>query len=476
MAAVWVWLGLAWIATLGVALAAPAHGGGSPLPPAAPIPAPDFPVPSLHHLESGAPVWLVHRPDLPLVRVEVSLRGGQVAARRPLALQAAGALLDQGTHAHPGATWQAAAADLGAQTTLGVGTFRAWADVEVLTGGEGPALALLAEAIDQPRLDRADVTRLRRAWRRSGRAADRSLNAVTDAARVRAELPAEHPLGAIWGDRDYRRLTRRRLRRAWRHQRDAASVAVVVVGDAPADRILPLLERHLGHLPAAFTPSMLPAPPPQGPQRVLVDLPGIDQARLVLTLPAPGIDAPDAPAFELVAHALCGAFTSRLNHRLRETDGLTYGVSCRVESRPGYGRLIIEVPVEAADVGRAAVALEEELAAAADTLPTAAEHTHARRGLLVAAARDQLEGAQVAWVLGAALAHGRSPGAAAADLHALGGVSVADARALTAATLGAAERIWLVVGDARATEAALQAVGRPPDQVWRAASVVAPRR
>jgi len=465
---------------LGAALAAPsppkAAGLGLELPPVAPLPAPAFPVPTLHHLESGAPVWLVHRPDLPLVRVEVSLRGGQVAARRPLALQAAGALLDQGTAGHPGPTWQAAAGDLGARTTLGVGTFRAWVDVEVLSGGEGPALALLAEAIDQPELDRAAVRRLRRAWRRSGDDSDRSLNAVTDAARLRAELPPEHPLGAIWGDRDYRRLRPGRLRRAWRRQRAAAGVAVVVVGDASADRILPLLERHLGHLSADFTPARLTPPPARGPQRLLVDLPGLEQARVVLTLPAPGIGASDAPATDLVVHALCGAFTSRLNLRLRERDGLTYGASCRVEARPGYGRLIVEVPTDASDVGAVVRAIEAELGAAVETLPTAAEHAAARRGLLVAAARDQLEGAQVAWVLGAALTHGRAPAAAADDLRALGAVSVEDARSLAAATLGAADRTWLFVGDARTIEPALHAVERPPDRVWPAATVVAPRR
>lgn len=446
------------------------------MPPVAPPPPPAFPKPTVHTLSGGGEVWVVRRPELPLVRVEVSLRGGQRDAADPLALQLAGALLDEGSRGWPGPAWAEAAGELGAETSVGVGAWRAWADVEVAAGDEAAGLALLADALRRPRLAGRAVRRIRRGWVESGASAWRSTDTVVQTALARALLPADHPLGRVWGPRDYQRLTRGRVRRAWRKATRRGGLAVVVVGDVTPDRILPLLEEHLGWLAGAPPPPPLPAPDRAEPLRILVDQPGVTQARVVVSMPAPGASSPDLPAAGLVTHGLCEAFTSRLNRALREEEGWTYGVACRLDARPGFGRLVIEIPVEAALVGEVMVRTEALLAAAAEDLPTASELRAARNTRLVEAARALTRNAEVAWRLGRHLAHARPPTAEQAWLDALSDVTVADAREAAGSMLAADQQLWLVVGDAQRTEPALAAAGRPPDKVWTAERVTASRR
>ena len=464
---------LVWVLGAALALAGPPGSGMPPAPAPAP---PRFPAVEVHQLEQGGTVWVVPRPGLPLVRIEISLRGGMRGAPDPLALQAAGVLLDEGSRGWPAEAWTEAVADLGGQASVGVGAWRAWADLEVATGDEGAAVALLADALHHPSLRGQAVRRLRRRWVRQGEDAWRNTQTVIETALARALYAPVHPLGRLWGPADYRRLTPGRVRRAWRTAREDGGLAVLVVGDVEARRVVPLLEDALGWMTGAGPPAPLPPPRGRGPLRIVVDQPGVDVATVVLSLPAPGADDPMLPAAEAVVHALCGSFTSRLNQVLREEEGWTYGVDCRLDARPGFGRLTIQVPVAPARAGQVVLRMEEILEEAQRTLPTEGELEAARNSSFVEGARALTRSDQVSWRLGRHLTHGRSPAAEDDAAAVLAALDHEGARRAANGLLNHDDRIWLVVGEAGPVEEALQDSGRPPDRRWTAAGVTASRR
>lgn len=456
---------------LGLAGAAPGA-----LPAAPPPLPPRFPSAVVHRLSGGGTLWVVQRPELPLVRVEVSLRGGMRKARDPLALQAAGVLLDEGSRDWPGNDWSAAVLDLGAEASLGVGAWRTWADVEVAEGDEAAAVALLSDALRHPTLGRREVRSLRRRWANQGAEAWRTTQTVIQASLARALYAPDHPLGRLWGPRDHRRLSVGRIRRAWRAARRGDGLAVLVVGDVVPSAAVALIEEQLGWMQGAPPPPPLAPPQGRGPLRIAVDQPGVEQAVVVLSLPAPGAGDPNLPAADLVAHALCGSFTSRLNQVLREEEGWTYGVDCRLEARPGFGRLTVQVPVEPALVGEVVLRMEAILDEAVTDLPTERELVTARNTRFVEGARALTRSAHVAWRLGRHLTMGRPPSAEADAAEALAAVDLEGARRTARLLLDHDDRIWLVVGEGTSIEAALDAAGRPPDRRWTAAGVTASRR
>ncbi len=238
---------------------------------------------------------------------------------------------------------------------------------------------------------------------------------------------------------------------------------------------MPLLERHLGWLQGSRDLPHLAPPRPQGERLILVDHPGVALARLLLSMPAPPLGDPSLPAFELDAEILCGAYTSRMNQRLRLSEGWTYGVSCRVEARPEAGRLVVELPLAPEHLAPALVAMEEILDQAALDLPTEAEARAARNGLRVQASQDLLSDARLAWRLGNRLTREEPADAEARAVAAAATLHRCSAGAGPAALGDRGDRLWLVVGDARAIEPLLAEAGRPASLLWTGRSVVGRR-
>ena len=89
---------------------------------------------------------------------------------------------------------------------------------------------------------------------------------------------------------------------------------------------------------------------------VLVDHPGASQVSCGRVFPAPGRLDPELASFEILTELLGGGFTSRLNHRLREELGITYGAGASLSLAATHGRLLMDTTVAPDD---AALALDE---------------------------------------------------------------------------------------------------------------------
>ncbi len=301
----------------------------------------------------GGLVVAAHLPGQLLASSMLLLDAG--AAREPDGREGTATVLakslEEGTHARDSAAYALALEGLGAELSPSVD----WDAFRVSVSAPAPllidAVRLAAEAARTPRLDPADVNRvrddevtaLRMDWAQPGPRAD---------ATLRADL-----FGAT--DRYGRPL-----------HGDPASVAAVTVDDVLAFHrqwmLRPgvlLVAGDLGLLDlqalgeAAFAGTSgepLPAEPPLGvPVRdrrrtILVDRPGSVQSTLRIGHRSPERATPDYVPMTLAATVLGGAFTSRLNHLIREVKGYTYGIRGAYAMTRRFGRFEVAAGVQTA--------------------------------------------------------------------------------------------------------------------------------
>ncbi|HEX5204179.1 M16 family metallopeptidase [Paractinoplanes rhizophilus] len=259
--------------------------------------------------------------------------------------------LEEGTTTRDSAAYALALEGLGAELNASVD----WDSFRVGVSAPVPmlldAVRLAAEATRTPRLDPADVNRvrddeataLRMDWAQPGPRAD---------AALRREL-----FGA--GDRFGRPL-----------HGDPASTAAVTVDDVVAFHeawlrtpgVL-LVAGDLGTLDlaalgeAAFAGTSGTAPDakapltyeiPGGRRVLLVDRPGSVQSTLRIGHRSPERKTPDYVPMTLAATVLGGAFTSRLNHLIREVRGYTYGIRGSYAMTRRFGRFEVAAGVQTA--------------------------------------------------------------------------------------------------------------------------------
>lgn len=302
---------------------------------------------------AGSEVVAAHMPGQYLATAALLLDAGaarEIDGREGTATVLA-KCLEEGTSARDSAEFALALEGLGAELSTSVDWDAFRVGVSVPVGLLPRAVALLAEAARTPRLDPADVARvrddevtaLRMDWAQPGPRAD---------AALRADL-----FGA--GERYGRPL-----------HGDPASVATVTVEDVTAFHeswlkrpgvllVVGDLERlDLAELGAAAFAGTSGSPlTPAGPLEVrvgasrrvlLVDRPGSVQSTLRLGHRAPERANPDYVAMTLVATVLGGAFTSRLNHLIREVKGYTYGIRADFAMTRRFGRFGVSASVQTA--------------------------------------------------------------------------------------------------------------------------------
>jgi zinc protease len=169
---------------------------------------------------------------------------------------------------------------------------------------------------------------------------------------MRRIYPAAHPLHRNTGQERIARvesLTREDLASFYRERYGAASLILVVVGDVDADRVLDTLERGLADwVPgpdAAIPPA---APPPPSPGEATVRMPDKASADVVLASPTDlRRTDPDYLAASLANSALGqSSLTSRLGVRVRDIEGLTYGIHSSMGATQVPGPFLISVTVK----------------------------------------------------------------------------------------------------------------------------------
>jgi zinc protease len=440
---------------------APEREAPTPTPPEVPR----LPEPALATLSGGAEVALLHRPEIPLVRVEVSIAwpGLEQELRPRLAAALAGDLM--GATRRRSAEAFASEMDLlGADWAVGMTRTRLWADVEVPAGSEEAAVALLAEALTAPRFRWLETRREARRWSEWRRDLWLDIRRSHDRAENHAWFPEDHPSRHTASPKDLKRLRARHLRRVARRVVREGQAFVAVAGATELEAMLPILEAHLGDLGGDVGRAAAPGFEVSG-ATWLVDRSGFDVAEISLMTPGPAWGDPDLAATQVLMGLLAGDFTSRVQTDLRETRGLTYGVGGAVQVWEHSGRLLIDLEVQEDRTAEAVAALEGQLDRLLAEGVEEDEVRRAKRALLLEAGQGVATNAQAAAALGGLWMHGEGVADLQGRLETIAGVTTEEVEAAAARWLGEGGRVRVITGDRDALEAALEEAGVAVDRV-----------
>jgi zinc protease len=288
------------------------------------------PLPVRFVLPGGVRVFLLENHRLPLVSVRVlhGAAGTREDGARPGLAALTADLLDEGAGGRRAIELSEELERLGARMTIGASVDRVTLSLDTLTETLEPALAIAADATIRPALAADDFDRIK-----SERLADLALR--PDSPRAIAGVVFEqivfgaHPYaspGSGWVD-TVEHLTLDDVKAFWKTHYAPKATTLVVAGDVTRAQLEPMLRRTWSGWKGVARPA--PAgkrPTPRPPVLAFVDRPGAPQS--VVTIGRLGPDAADprrAP-LDVANTAVGGSFAARLNARLREELGYTYGI------------------------------------------------------------------------------------------------------------------------------------------------------
>jgi zinc protease len=113
---------------------------------------------------------------------------------------------------------------------------------------------------------------------------------------------------------------------------------LAVAGDLAAEEAFQLAERHFSSWPAApSSPIEIPPAPQPRAQVLVIDMPGAVQTQIAIGQPAVARCHPDCLPLQVANQALGGSFNSRMNLKLRASEGLTYSAGSHLDLERAAG-------------------------------------------------------------------------------------------------------------------------------------------
>ncbi len=294
-------------------------------------------------LENGTVLLLAGKHDVPLVGLEIVLRGGAVSdppARAGLAALTA-AMLEKGAGERNAAEFAAAVASVGGQLSAQGGTEAITISAEFLARDANLMVELVAEMLQRPLFEDDEFRKLKAREIDLLRAArDSDPSALVDTYRD-AFLFGEHVYGSPPGgdETSLGAITVKELRKYYEDALGGDRLVVAAVGDFDVAAMTVLLTQAFG----TWRPATVPLPSIPEPSRVsgrrvlLVDKPGATQTYFSIANVGVAIDYEARAALDLANTVFGGRFTSMLNTELRTRTGLSYAAWSSLErrSRPG---------------------------------------------------------------------------------------------------------------------------------------------
>ena len=329
----------------------------------------EFPAVSQQRLANGLDLLVVDLPGRPLVSASVVIIGGAVEepAEKGGATVLAARALTEGTERFDAIALVEAGERLGASLHAEAGWDALSVSVDVPSDRLAAALELVAEVLLHPTFPAAEVDRLR----------DERLNDLLQARADPRRRVEEAFVGTIYSPRSpYHRpsggtretvegLTPDDLRTVYEQNLLPGRSTLIVGGDLGGLDVAGLAERLFGSWDGTGAGGAAPAP-------AAIDDTGANVGRQVRVIHRPGSvqteirvghrglprRIPDFHALSVMGAILGGLFNSRLNMKLREEKGYTYGAGAGFDLRRGAGPF----------AARAAVNTEVTVPAIVDTL------------------------------------------------------------------------------------------------------------
>lgn len=307
-------------------------------------PAPRFTLPQGESFKLANGLTVIHhyKPGLPLVAAQLVVRSGSAEnpADVPGLAGFTAQMLEEGTATRSAPQIADEIAQLGAFLDTGTGLDASMVSLLSLRANFAPALDIMADIVLRPAFPNAEVER-QRADRIGELIQQRDdPESVAAVAAAGALYGSGHPkgYGQLGTEPAIRAVTRDDLVDFWRRHYVPGNAALVVSGDIARGELKALVESRFAAWARADVPDGDAGEPAGTPARlVLVDQPGAVQTALRITSIGVARTTPDFPALQVLNAALGGMFSSRLNDKLRETKGYTYGISSwfRYDRTPG---------------------------------------------------------------------------------------------------------------------------------------------
>ncbi len=277
----------------------------------------------------GLKAWLVEEDSIPFVALDVRFRGGASldAPDKRGAINLMTGLLEEGAGAMDARAFARAAEQLATSFRFSVDDDALSVSSRFLAENQDASIALLKEALQNPRLDEDAIERVR----------GQVLSGIRSSEKDPNEIARKTMDGLLYGDHPYATpiegteetvtaLTRDDLIAAHDAVLAQDRIYIGVVGDITPEELGPMLDDLLGDLPATGA-SMPPNADVTLPSGVtVVDFP---TPQSVAIFAQEGISQKDDDFFAAtVLNQVLGggSFESRLMDEVREKRGLTYGV------------------------------------------------------------------------------------------------------------------------------------------------------
>ncbi len=251
----------------------------------------------------------------------------------------------------------------GGQINAATGHERTSFQVRALAGGLPLALAVTADLVQRPILAADDLAREKQVvGQEIAEAADTPDDQVFELAQAAAF--AGQPLGRpiLGSPASIAKATPKSLE-AWRAGLYAPDRLVIsAAGAVTEDELLSLAEQGFG---AATAPPARPPTPAVFTGGAASERRRLEQAHLVVLLPAPGVLDPDHWTARLFAEVLGGGMSSRLFQEAREKLGLAYAIDAYADAYADVGVLGIYAGCAGPDAERLARVVADQLKALA---------------------------------------------------------------------------------------------------------------
>ena len=329
----------------------------SRLPEVGPDPAFRFPQVVRHRLANGLDVRTVEHHSVPLVSFALQVSdgsGSDPADRHGLAAITAD-MLDEGTGALSAIDVSDALARIGAEVDLDVAPDATAISLTALARFADRAAALLADIAARPAMREEDFLRVRQLRLDRLRQLRDLPPAVAERAFLRL-LYGEHPYGhlPIGSDASLRALGLDEVRGFHHAAYRPSRATLVVVGAMSHDELRAVAARAFEGWRepegngAGVVPSSIAPDAGRGARLALVPRDGAAQSELRIGHLATTRDTPDYPGLLVLNAVLGGQFVSRINLKLREEKGYTYGARTGFDWRRGISPFSLQASVHTA--------------------------------------------------------------------------------------------------------------------------------
>ena len=342
---------------------------------------------------------------LKLVLLPKKTRGGTVVANLQLhfgdekslankgaAPRLAGALLMRGTRKHTRQQLQDEFDRIKAQVSVTGTLTGASARIDTVRAGLIPALQLAAEILREPSFPESDFEQIRQAaiaQLEAGRSEPQNMASIAMNRYLNAAYPVGDPRYSLTIDENIDQLKKVTLDEAKKFYADfygASNAELAVVGDFDAAEVQKLAQELFGSWKSPQPYSVVKRSWTKlSPVNTSLEAPDKANAYLYAVTPV-SMDQqdPDYPAMVLADRILGGDEKSRLWVRIREKDGLSYGVNSNFRAGPQekYGVFAAVASAKNENTAKVEAAFKDEITKAATTGFTAEEVAMAKTALM----------------------------------------------------------------------------------------------